>query len=361
MALHPVDLIIVAAYLAGMLLVGYLLAGRIQAFSDFFVARHGLTTPILIASIVSSYYGLDALFGDSGDASREGVVVWFTYGRPYTLALLLTAVLVARRLRRLDCLSLSDILAHHYGKPAQVAGAVASFFYSLPILSIMGLAAGGEVILGLPMWLGAVTGSAFAVAYTAMGGFWADALTDVAQFLIMSVSLAVAVPVALNAVGGFGGIRERLGAEFFAPLGSAPPLYTLAYALTDSPVGLAAWIMEKFRSWSDCGGDVERRFTKDVLLTNVMLYWVTGAINSSFWPYCARRHQPWPIPDGARIVAPTAYAAFPRDIVRPPRAWAERVYNIRRWTSMPAGGHFAALEEPEALAADIRSFFREFR
>ena len=141
MALHAVDLTIVAAYLAGMLLVGYLLAGRIQAFSDFFVARHGLTTPILIASIVSSYYGLDALFGDSGDASREGVVVWFTYGRPYTLALLLTAVLVARRLRRLDCLSLSDVLAHHYGRPAQVAGAIASFFYSLPILSIMGLAA----------------------------------------------------------------------------------------------------------------------------------------------------------------------------------------------------------------------------
>ncbi len=136
---------------------------------------------------------------------------------------------------------------------------------------------------------------------------------------------------------------------------------TLAYGLTDSPVGLAAWIVEKFRSWSDCGGDVERRFTKDVLLTNVMLYWVTGAINSSFWPYYARRHEPWPIPDGQRIMVPTAYAAFPHEIIRPPRAWAERIYNIRRWTSMPAGGHFAALEEPEALAADIRAFFREFR
>ncbi len=136
---------------------------------------------------------------------------------------------------------------------------------------------------------------------------------------------------------------------------------TLAYGLTDSPVGLAAWIVEKFRSWSDCGGEIERRFTKDVLLTNVMIYWVTGAINSSSWPYYARRHEPWPIPNGQRITVPTAYAAFPREIVRPPRAWAERVYNIQRWTPMPAGGHFAALEEPKALAADIRAFFREFR
>ena len=136
---------------------------------------------------------------------------------------------------------------------------------------------------------------------------------------------------------------------------------TLAYGLTDSPVGLAAWIVEKFRTWSDCRGDVERRFAKDELLTNIMLYWVTGAINSSFWPYYDRRHTAWPIPEGARITVPTAYAAFPREIVRPPRAWAERVYNIQRWTPMPAGGHFAALEEPEALAADIRAFFREIR
>jgi microsomal epoxide hydrolase len=136
---------------------------------------------------------------------------------------------------------------------------------------------------------------------------------------------------------------------------------TLAYGLTDSPVGLAAWIVEKFRAWSDCDGDVERRFSKDELLTNVMIYWVTGAINASFWPYYDRRHAPWPIPDDRRIAVPTAYAAFPREILRPPRPWAERVYNIRRWTPMPAGGHFAALEEPDALAADLRAFFRELR
>jgi len=126
-------------------------------------------------------------------------------------------------------------------------------------------------------------------------------------------------------------------------------------------VGLAAWIVEKFRTWSDCNGEVERRFSKDTLLTNVTLYWITGAINSSFWPYYARFHRPWPLPDGKKITVPTAYAAFPREILLPPRAWAERSYNIQRWTVMPAGGHFAALEEPEALAADIRAFFRPLR
>ena len=152
-------------------------------------------------------------------------------------------------------------------------------------------------------------------------------------------------------------LREETGYQWIQ--GTKPQ--TLAFGLTDSPAGLAAWIVEKFRSWSDCGGDVERRFTKDELLTNITLYWVTGAINSSFWPYYARFHSPWPIADGQRIEVPTAYAAFPKEIVRPPRSWAERVYNIHRWTVMPSGGHFAALEEPQALVDDLRAFFRDLR
>jgi pimeloyl-ACP methyl ester carboxylesterase len=151
--------------------------------------------------------------------------------------------------------------------------------------------------------------------------------------------------------------REETGYQWIQ--GTKPQ--TLAYGLTDSPVGLAAWIVEKFRTWSDCGGDVERRFSKDVLLTNVMLYWVTGAINSSFWPYYDRFHRDWPIPDGQRIPVPAGYAEFPREILHPPRSLAERMYDIRRWTRMPAGGHFAALEEPAALAAEIRAFFRPLR
>ena len=152
---------------------------------------------------------------------------------------------------------------------------------------------------------------------------------------------------------------QREEAGYAVEQGTKPQ--TLGVGLNDSPAGLLAWIVEKFRTWSDCDGDVETRFSKDELLTNVMIYWITGAIGSSFWPYYARLHNPWPIPTGARIEVPTAYAAFPREIVRPPRSIAETTYAIHRWTEMPAGGHFAALEEPEKLAEDIRAFFRPLR
>lgn len=134
---------------------------------------------------------------------------------------------------------------------------------------------------------------------------------------------------------------------------------TLAYGLNDSPAGVAAWIIEKFRTWSDCKGEVESRFSKDQLLTNVMVYWVTQTINSSTRLYYEARHHPWRLKPGTRIEAPTGVAVFPGELVLPPRHWAERVYNIRRWTPMPRGGHFAAMEEPKLLADDIRAYFRE--
>lgn len=137
---------------------------------------------------------------------------------------------------------------------------------------------------------------------------------------------------------------------------------TLAYGLTDSPVGLAAWLVEKFHTWTDCRGDLDGWLGRDTMLTDIMLYWVTGAIGSSFWPYYARMHGPWPIPEGARITVPTAYIAFPKEILRPPRSLAERMYaNIQRWTTKDRGGHFAALEQPDVLAEDVRAFFRTLR
>ena len=136
---------------------------------------------------------------------------------------------------------------------------------------------------------------------------------------------------------------------------------TLAYGLTDSPAGLAAWIVEKFRSWSDCGGDVERRFSKDELLTNLTIYWATGTINSANRRYFERDAEPRDLGPGDRVRVPTAVTIFPADIDKPPREWGERVYDVRRWTEMPRGGHFAALEEPDLLAKDIREFFRPLR
>jgi len=144
--------------------------------------------------------------------------------------------------------------------------------------------------------------------------------------------------------------------------------YTLASALNDSPVGLASWIVDKFHAWSDCDGNVESRFTKDELLTNVTLYWVTGTIGSSFLPYADFVNAgalTWTVEAFRQWVGstdvPAAFAMFPKDISNPPREWAARFFNVQRWTEMPRGGHFAALEEPELLVDDIRRFFRPLR
>ena len=157
-------------------------------------------------------------------------------------------------------------------------------------------------------------------------------------------------------------LKHWIGEETgYATLQATKP-QTLAFAMTDSPAGLAAWISEKFRTWSDCGGDVESVFTKDEMLANISLYWFTAAIGSSFWPYYARHHGPWPIPDGQTVDVPTGYCEFPTEIVRPPRSLAQRTFtNIQRWSVMPRGGHFAAMEQPEALAAEIREFYRPLR
>lgn len=136
---------------------------------------------------------------------------------------------------------------------------------------------------------------------------------------------------------------------------------TLSYGLNDSPVGLAAWIIEKFRTWSDCGGDVESVFTRDELLTNVMIYWITQTITSSARLYYETRERPLRLSPSSRVEPPVAVAMFPGEIAMPPRALAERGLNITRWTAMPKGGHFAAMEQPELLARDIREFFRTLR
>ncbi len=135
---------------------------------------------------------------------------------------------------------------------------------------------------------------------------------------------------------------------------------TLGYALHDSPVGLLAWIAEKFRAWTDCDGVIENAVSRDELLTNVTLYWVTGTAPSSGRLYREMRKSdafgPQP-----RLETPLGFAAFPKEVVRAPRAWLEPSYNIVHWTDMPRGGHFAALEQPELLVEDLRACFRRWR
>ena len=136
---------------------------------------------------------------------------------------------------------------------------------------------------------------------------------------------------------------------------------TLAYGLNDSPVGLAAWIVEKYRTWSDCGGDVEKSYTKDELLTIITIYWVTQTISSSTRMYFENQKHLWTMEKDQKVPTPAGMAMFPQEISKPPREWGERSYDVRRWTEMANGGHFAALEEPQLLAEEVRAFFRDFR
>jgi microsomal epoxide hydrolase len=136
---------------------------------------------------------------------------------------------------------------------------------------------------------------------------------------------------------------------------------TIGYLLDDSPAGLAGWIVEKFREWSDCGGDVERSFTKDQLLSNVMVYWVTRTGTSSARLYWEMRRAGRAALPQAVVTVPTGVANFPGEIARTERSWAERRYHVVHWTYPERGGHFAAMEVPDLFVADVRAFFRLVR
>ena len=231
-----------------------------------------------------------------------------------------------------------------------------------------GFAAMADCMAGLMTGLGY---SRFAV----QGGDWGASVASRMGFAhpekLLGIHLnLLAVPRVAAASGEVGAEEKAYLAELGAWLqeetgyqwiqGTRPQ--TLAFGMADSPAGLAAWIVEKFRAWSDCGGDIESVFSKDQLLANIALYWFTGAIGSSFWPYYDRRHGGVMVPEGRTIDVPMGYAAFPAEIVRPPRIVAERTYsNIQRWTVMKKGGHFAAMEQPAALAADMTAFFGALR
>jgi epoxide hydrolase len=136
---------------------------------------------------------------------------------------------------------------------------------------------------------------------------------------------------------------------------------TLGVALNDSPAGLLAWIVEKFRAWSDCDGHPENVFTRDQLITNVMLYWLTESITSSVRLYWEARHSGNWTEKPAFVAVPTGVARYPKEILRCPRAWVERQYRVTHWAEMPRGGHFAAMEQPELFAEDLRRFFGTVR
>ena len=227
-----IDYIIISLYLMGMVGVGLWFAKKHSDFEDFFLAGRSLTTPLLITTLISTYYGIDVLFGDSQLGFTNGVVAWFAYARPTYAFFLIAAFLLAHRLREEDFKSLPDILDKYYGKKTRYVGAVTSFIYSLPALSLYGFGMLGDVILDWEPIMGMLVLGGIALIYTLTGGFWAVALTDSIQFVLMCVVLAMAFPFAMNLIGGFDSMIEVLEPSYFDTLGDMSIWLIIIYAST---------------------------------------------------------------------------------------------------------------------------------
>ncbi len=200
--LSGIDFLIIGAYLALMLAIGAFLFSHIRKFKDYFLAGGALTTPLLVCTLVSTYYELDVTFATSEVGFDVGIAAWFWWSRPYYLAILIAAFFVVPRLKRGNFMTLPDVLDRHYGRTVRITGALACFVYSLPITAMAGLTA-MFTTLGWPLELSLSVSMAVCAIYTLSGGLMADALTDTVQFLLMCVSLAIAIPPALKLVGGF--------------------------------------------------------------------------------------------------------------------------------------------------------------
>lgn len=207
--------------------------------------------------------------------------------------------------------------------------------------------------------------------YGAQGGDWGAQVAtrigslDAEHCAAIHLNMPVAdppeepVPLSDDDKAGLATLREfqREGAGYSIVQSTRPQ--TVGAALNDSPAGLLAWIVEKFREWSDCDGHPEPTFTRDQLLTNVMVYWVTQTITSSARLYWERQHTDAGLP--AYVDVPTGVARYPKEIIRTPRPWVEQRYHVTHWVEMPRGGHFAAMEQPELFVDDVRVFFRTVR
>ena len=231
-AISTIDYVIIALYLSGMVGVGLWFAKKHTDFDDFFLAGRSLTTPLLITTLISTYYGIDVLFGDSQLGFTDGVVAWFGYARPTYAFFLIAAFLLAQRLREENFKSLPDILDKYYGKKTRYVGAVTSFIYSLPALSLYGFGMLGDVILGWKPIVGMLVFGGIALVYTLTGGFWAVVLTDSIQFVMMCLVLAFAFPFAMNLIGGFNSMIDTLEPSYFDTMGDLSIWLIVIYAST---------------------------------------------------------------------------------------------------------------------------------
>ena len=230
--ISPIDIGIIVVYLGFMLAIGYYVARKVPNFDEYFIAGRTMTTPILICTLVSTYYGIDVTFGTSELAFNEGIVAWFGYSRPTYLFFVVAAFLLTRRLRRENYKSLPDVLQRYYGKPAAVFGALASFIYSLPSLGMFGLGVVFHVLFDMDPRIGGAIFGSVALLYTLWGGLWAVAITDTIQFVLLCVTVAMAVPVVMIKLGGFEYLAASLDPTYFRTLGGTPVWLVLVYAST---------------------------------------------------------------------------------------------------------------------------------
>jgi microsomal epoxide hydrolase len=211
--------------------------------------------------------------------------------------------------------------------------------------------------------------------YIAQGGDWGGAISSWLGYEHAPACCAIHLNImTMRHVDGPKGTEEKEWADKFEKeqelengyrTQQATKPQTLSYAMMDSPVGVAAWIVEKFHSWSDTkGDDIESAHTKDALLANIMIYLITRTFNTASWIYYGRKEEGGRIlsRDRKRVEVPTGCALFPAEMLSwPPRSYVDRVYNVIHWTEMPRGGHFGAMEQPDLLIEDIRAFARSLR
>ena len=230
--ISPIDLAVVGLYLLMMLGVGYYIYKKAPSFEEFLLAGRTMTTPILICTLASTYYGLDVLFGTSELAYNDGVVAFFGYSELSLGIYLFAAYALSTRLRAARFTSLPEILDRHYGLGAGVMGALASILYSIPALSLFAIGRLSEVMFGIDAPIGALLLGGIALVYTLWGGLWAVAITDTIQFVLMCITLAIAIPILMIELGGFDAIALIAPENYFAPFGGIPIWLMIAYAAT---------------------------------------------------------------------------------------------------------------------------------
>ena len=222
MELSWVDISVVGSYVLAMLGVGFYVFKRAPGFEEYLIAGRSMTTPVLICTLASTYYGLDVLFGTSEIAYNDGVVAWFGYSELSLGFYILAAYALSKPLRKARFTSLPEILERGYGRSAGVLGASASILYSIPALSLFALGRITEVMFGIDARVGALMLGSVALVYTLFGGLLAVAVTDTVQFVVMCLTLVIAIPILMGEFGGFDTVAAQVPPSHFEIFGGIP-------------------------------------------------------------------------------------------------------------------------------------------